>query len=225
MKQVAIVGLSPSTHDDAPFEDDDWEVWGLPWDNDHWPYYDRAFDIHPLECIKEATPSFYQPNYLRRLSEDLRDLDLPLYMQEAYPEVPNAIRYPLEDVVGVVGDYFNSTIAYMLALAIFEGYDKIALWGVDLVGQGGWGHADEYMDERPNIEYLCGFAKGRGIEIWTPDVCPLLKFAGRFPLGKIVPHYGPRYGYLNKPGDFSELGHPPKDWKGHSIAPANRTWQ
>lgn len=99
MKQVAIVGLSPSTHDDAPYEDPEWETWGLPWDNGRYPYFDRLFDVHPLECIKEAIPSFYQPDYLDRL----RNLDVPLYMQQAYDEIPNATAYPLDDVSALVG--------------------------------------------------------------------------------------------------------------------------
>ena len=192
MRQVAIVGLSPSTHDDAPYEDPDWEVWGLPWDNDRYPYFDRLFDIHPLECIREATPSFYYPGYEDRL----RELDAPLYMQQAYQDIPNAIAYPLYEVSAVVGDYYNSSGAYMLAMAIVENVDKIGLWGVDMIARGEPGHADEYGDERPNCEYLLGFAKAKGIEIYLPDKCPLLKFGGRFPLGTVIPNYGHRYGYL-----------------------------
>ena len=195
MRQVAVVGLAPSTHDDAPYKDPDWEVWGLPWDNDRYPHFDRLFDIHPLECIRKATPSFYPPRYEDRLRE-LCDLGAALYMQKAYPDIPNAIEYPLEEVSSLVGDYYNSSIAYMLALAIFEGYDKIGIWGVDMIGQGEPGHADEYRDERPNCEYLLGFAKAKGIEIYLPDECPLLKFSGRFPLGTVIPNYGHRYGYL-----------------------------
>ena len=192
MRQVAIVGLAPSTHDDAPYEDPDWEVWGLPWDEEKWPYFDRLFDIHPLECIRKATPSFYRDGY----EERLRELENPLYMQEDYVDIPNAIEYPLSEVSNLVGDYYNSSIAYMLALAIFEEYDKIGIWGVDMDKRGEPGHADEYRDERPNCEYLLGFAKAKGIEIYLPDECPLLKFGGRFPLGTVIPNYGHRYGYL-----------------------------
>jgi len=192
MRQVAIVGLAPSTHDDAPYEDPDWEVWGLPWDNDRYPYFDRLFDIHPLECIREAIPSFYPPGYEVRLKE----LDAPLYMQQDYHDIPNAIEYPLEAVSDLVGDYYNSSIAYMLGLAIFEEVDKIGVWGVDMDGPGEPGHANEYRDERPNCEYLLGFARAKGIEIYLPEKCPLLKFGGEFPLGTVIPNYGHRYGYL-----------------------------
>ena len=191
MRQVAVVGLAPSTHDDAPYEDPDWEVWGLPWDEERWPYFDRLFDIHPLECIRDATPSFYRNGYEDRLKEITH-----LYMQEAYRDIPNAIKYPLKEVSALVGDYYNSSIAYMLALAIFEQVDKIGIWGVDMADHGEPGHADEYRDERPNCEYLLGFAKAKGIEIYLPDECPLLKFGGRFPLGTVIPNYGHRYGYL-----------------------------
>ena len=192
MRQVAIAGLAKSTHDDAPYEDPDWEVWGLPWDEEKWTYFDRLFDIHPLDCIRKATPSFYRDGYEDRL----RELERPLYMQEDYVDIPNAIEYPLQEVSDLVGDYYNSSIAYMLALAIFEQVDKIGIWGVDMADHGEPGHADEYMYERPNCEYLLGFAKAKGIEIYLPDECPLLKFGGRFPLGTVIPNYGHRYGYL-----------------------------
>ena len=70
--------------------------------------------------------------------------------------------------------------------------------------QGEWGHANEYRDERPNCEYLLGFAKGRGIEIYLPPDCPLLKFNGEFPLGTVIPHYGVRYGFLSDGFSYQE---------------------
>ena len=54
--QVAIVGLAPSTHDQAPFEDPEWETWGLAQDNESYPYLGRAFEMHPLPFIREVKP-------------------------------------------------------------------------------------------------------------------------------------------------------------------------
>ena len=192
-RKIAVVGLASTTHDDAPFEDNSWEKWGLPWDERSWPFLDRYFDIHPLECIREAIPSFYSHGYEDRL----RDLN-PLYMQEAYPDIPNAIKYPLQRVSALVGDYFNSSVAYMIALAIDEAVDEIGLWGIDMDGPGDEGHCNEYGDQRPNCEYLLGFARARGITIHLPPECPILKFRGEFPLGKLIPDYEHRYGYLRK---------------------------
>ena len=134
--QVAIVGLAPSTHDQAPFEDPAWETWGFALDDGRYPYLDRVFDIHPLGFIR----GLRRPGFEDRLKE----FDVPLYMQEAYPEIPNAIAYPLDDVISIVGDYFNSSIAYMLGLAILEKVDRIGIWGVDMDGD------DEFAYQRPN---------------------------------------------------------------------------
>lgn len=61
----------------------------------------------------------------------LREADVPLYMQEQYYQ--NVTRYPFEDVATSVGDYWNSSIGYMLALAIHEKPNVIGIWG------GGYG--------------------------------------------------------------------------------------
>jgi len=178
--QVAIVGLAPSTHDQAPFEDPDWETWGFAQDNESYPYLDRAFEMHPLPLVMEMRPYIE-----RRLCEEI---DVPLYMQEAYPEIPNALVYPLKDVISVVGDYFNSSIAYMLGLAILEKVDRIGIWGVDMAGD------DEFGYQRPNTEYMIGFAKGMGIDIYIPEESALLTF-GVDGGGKHTKNWTGRYGY------------------------------
>ncbi len=43
--KVAIIGLAQSTHDDAPWDDPEWEKWGLPWDH-NWAMLDRFFEMH-----------------------------------------------------------------------------------------------------------------------------------------------------------------------------------
>jgi len=178
--QVAIVGLAPSTHDQAPFEDPDWETWGLVQDNESYPYLDRVFEIHPLSFIREVKPLIE-----RRMREEI---DVPLYTQEAYPEIPNATVYPIEDVIAVIGDYFNSSISYMLGLAILEKVDRIGIWGVDMAGD------DEFGYQRPNTEYMIGFAKGMGIDVVVPEESSLLTF-GVDGGGKHTKNWTGRYGY------------------------------
>lgn len=175
---VAIVGLSPSTHSQAPFNDSDWEIWGLPWDEGHWIHYDRLFEMHDIRLLEnEHRPADYM--------ERLQDLDVPLYMQEEYFE--GATRYPYERVP----QYINSSIAYMMALAIAEGHEKIGIYGVDMKGD------DEFGYQRPNIEYLIGLAEGMGIEVIIPEESPLLKFQGEgIMFGNTYPQYVGRYGRL-----------------------------
>lgn len=137
MKPVAIVGLGDG-HDNAPWRDSAWEKWVVG--HDHYlPFADRVFEIHGGQ----------RDEWTDRIEES---------GTQAIVMAPglftNETLYPLVSVVNVGGDYFGSTIAYMLALAIYEGRKEIGLWGVEVQGN--------YDHQRPNIEYLIGLARGKG---------------------------------------------------------------
>jgi hypothetical protein len=177
-RRIAIVALGPS-HDEAPYEK--WETWGLGWDA--WaPRFDRILEMHERELWEQRGPEYI---------EKLNDADIPVYMQRRHIEIPKAVEYPLWQVIGEVGDYFGSSPAYWLALAIHEGVDEIGLWGVDLKDEN-----DSYLHQRENLEYLIGFARGRGIHVRVNDFSTLLTFRSedKF-LGKSV-SYRKRYGFL-----------------------------
>lgn len=159
MRQVAIIGLAPSSFEYAPWDDPTWEKWGLPW-GPRWYQLDRAFELHDITQVRRTrSPVDYE--------DRLRSLPC-LYMQQAH--YPNAIRFPLDEVSALVGDYFSSSIAYLLALAIHEGVGRIGLWGVDMSDN------DEYAYQKANCEYLIGFARGKGIEVHIPEISPLCRF-------------------------------------------------
>ena len=50
----------------------------------------------------------------------------------------------------------------MIALAIYEDFDIIHVYGVDMAVCG------EYEQQRPSCEFFCGIAKGKGIELYIP---------------------------------------------------------
>jgi hypothetical protein len=161
--KVAIVGLAEDCRHGIPWDDPEWELWGMPWDAEGWPRFHRTFEIHDDADLKAT----YKPlaKYFERLKQCSR-----LYMDEAFPEVPNAVRYPFEAVAADVGDYWNSSIGYMLSLAIHEGAEEIAVYGIKMEARDEWGY------QRPNCEYLIGFARGRGIKVHIPENSPLCKF-------------------------------------------------
>ena len=75
----------------------------------------------------------------------------------------------VDEMVSEFGSYFTSTPAYMLALAIHEGFREIHIYGIDsLTGTG-------YEDQRSGIEYFIGIARGREIEVYIPKESHLLK--------------------------------------------------
>jgi hypothetical protein len=178
--KVAVVGMSPSCAD-APWDDPTWLKWGLPWHDGYWARMDRLFEMHDMRLLRSEHCK--RPNgYFERLAG--------AYMQQAYPEV-GAVRYPFEEVAQTTGYYWNSSIAYAMALAIHEGAEEIGLWGVDMKGD------DEYGYQKPNMEFLVGLAMGRGIKVHIPETSPLLKFN---PTGirfyEHMPVYRSRYGWL-----------------------------
>lgn len=150
---ICIVGLGP-THDLVPWEEH--EVWGLPWDP--WaPRYDVLFEMHSPELFRQRGEE-----YISRIN----DTQLPVYMQEKQEDIPLSASYPMSEVSSLVGDYYGSSVAYMLGLSILMGHD-VSLYGVDL--------SDDYDHQRPNLEYLIGFARGRGLRIDVPEGSLLLK--------------------------------------------------
>jgi hypothetical protein len=173
---IQIVGLSPS-YKRAPPEP---ESWGLPWSPLN-TRYDVWFEMHDRSIFERRGPEYV---------DTLRKADRPIYMQREWDDIPNSVEYPLISVIADTGcDYFQSSIAYMLGLAIHEHKD-INLYGVD-------NHAgDEFAEERPCNEYLLGVAVGRGLQIWIHHSSSLLKFApDNAYLDKIVT-YQRRYGWL-----------------------------
>lgn len=117
----------------------------------------------------------------------LRMSKVPVYMLEKHPDLPQSIEYPMEAVADLIGrtvqgtPYLESSIAYMVALAILEGVDRIAIFGVDL-------HCEsEYAYQRPNLEYLIGLARGRGIKVYIPPQSQLLTHSHGVPYGFWLP--------------------------------------
>lgn len=179
--KVAIVGLSPSTHDLAPFGSPEWEVWGLPWDG-YWAQMDRHFEMHDMRLLT-GPHSRRKPDYFDKLRQCKT-----LYMQQAWE---NAQAYPFDQVAKTTGYYWNSSIAYAMALAIHEQAEEIAVFGVDMTGN------DEYGYQKPNMEYLIGLARGKGIKVHVPDESPLCKFqAHGIRFYDHTPTYQDRYGWL-----------------------------
>jgi len=82
----------------------------------------------------------------------------------------NAIEYPLQEVIDATGtDYYRSTPAYMLGLAILEGATDIMLYGLDMDSTA------EYAAQLPSLTYLIGYARGKGIKCEVSQSGILLK--------------------------------------------------
>lgn len=168
---VAIVGFAKPHRMEAPFHDPAWEIWSV---NDAWGFLPpnsahRMFEVHkPWIYEWELRRSPGHLDWLRAFGE----VGGRVYLLDERPDMPRAEVYPLTEVManlGTFGAYLTSSIAYMIGLAIAEGFEKIGVFGVDMAAES------EYADQRPACEFLIGLAQGRGIEVVLPESCKLMK--------------------------------------------------
>jgi hypothetical protein len=167
-RKVALVGFASNTLHLIPWEDPEFEIWGM--NQGHMNFKrraDRWFEMH----MPEATADVRDPNYI----DFLKTCPIPIYMIQRYDEYPNSIRFPIEDAMRLAGrDYFMSSVSYMIALAVLEGFTEIHLYGINLA------IGDEYFYEKPNAEWWIGKAEGLGIKIYVPHASALLKQYRRY---------------------------------------------
>jgi hypothetical protein len=91
-------------------------------------------------------------------------------MAEARSEIPKSVAVPVDDLVAKYGPYFfTSSLAWMFAMAIEAGDEKIGLWGVDMAA------SEEYGYQRAGCQYFAMLAKARGIEVGVPPESCLLR--------------------------------------------------
>ncbi len=203
-RKIACFGLSTPSRGFAPWGDESWEMWGLPWDSERL-YFDRLFDMH--DQTLNRNPSAGMPtDYAQRLAEAM----VPIYMQRKFDEIPTSEPFPFEQVNAVVfrewgksdyfpefprheqQDWYGSHIAYMLALAIYEQATHIGLFGVDITQQ-------RFDHDRPNLNYLIGLARGMGIKVYVPPTSHMFDMKRLDKLGLLTVEYPERYGFLKDP--------------------------
>lgn len=168
-RTVALVGSAKRTRDLAPWNDLAVEIWGI---NEAlaYPWMKRAsamFQMHQRwSFTRESNPN--DPHHWAWLQE-LHPF--PVYMQEAFPDIPSAQKYPLAWVLDKLKarPYFTGTVAYMLALALAYEFERIELYGIELASDSEWFY------QRDCVTYWLGIAQGRGVEIYLPEESTLLK--------------------------------------------------
>ena len=152
MKKLAIVGSGKNTRDAAPWDDNSFDIWVFNESGNHsWcKRWDAVFQMHEPEIYTGHNTK--DPTHWDWLQ---REHGKPIYMQEADPLVPDAVRFPLEDAIALTGlDYFASTFAYMAALAILQGYDVVHIHGIEL-------SFSEYQYQAECWRFWIGVLKGK----------------------------------------------------------------
>lgn len=193
-ESVAIVGLGPSKRDfvadqgrHEPGNRVD-EVWAVN-TAIRWCKHDVAFIMDDMNEF-----SRFYPDY----GETMRNNEAPIITSRKYEQFEPALEFPLAEVVGATQQlYFNNSVPYMIAYALFIGVKRIVLFGVDYTHPG----TTAREDGRGCTEFWLGYAiaKGMSVEICTSSTLMDVSSGQRF------------YGYLSQPliKTRGEDGHAP----------------
>lgn len=181
---VAICGLSPTekrlNHD--LIRQDGGECWGLPWSQvAH--RYDLHFEMHDRSIFERRGPEYI---------EQLQKSETTTIMQQEHEDIPESVQFNLNHAIQACGaDYFCSSIAYMLAMALMHDIvTEVSIWGVDVAT------GSEFAKERACNEYLIGLLRGRDVPVHVASGSSMFTFE---PVNDYLDQevtYGARYGYL-----------------------------
>lgn len=148
MKEVIILARG-MTKKFCPF---DCEVWGVNTVHEDFP--DKKLD--KLYAFDEVSKEFIESQKKKA----------PVVSWQKYADE----KYPLKEIIQYFGTkYFANSICYMIAHAIYLGYEKIKLYGVDHAMGTPW------YEDRTAVEYWLGRAEERGIIVEVPEESQLLK--------------------------------------------------
>ena len=140
--KVLLIGKGPGWKD-APMGGETWGVNDLVCRRP----VKLTFEIHPIQRVLELRP---------REIEEINRLGIPVITSHLHEALPNAVVFPL-DVMPI--QYFDNSIAYMIAYAIHKEATEIEMYGIALL------LGKEYSWERPSIEFWIGYAMGKGIKV------------------------------------------------------------
>lgn len=153
----------------------------------------RYFNLHARSWI-EKTYGKYNIDWLRDVANGR-----PLLLQKAWPDLPTSVAFPRHEIQNYFAtakgpnQYFVCTVCWQIALAIYEGFERIELWGFALrdtkLPAERWGY------ERPAFFYWVKQAMDRGIEVIYQDAVKKLPFVP----GDPDTYDGLLYGYGTRP--------------------------
>ena len=106
------------------------------------------FEMHKLD-------NWRRDPLLLEIINKVNETKTPMMTLEKHPSVPTSITFPLEKVVKRFGEYFTSSIDYMLSYALLIGVTELDLYGISTIHQ----------NHRASSEYWIGYAKGLGVKV------------------------------------------------------------
>ncbi len=159
--KIAIIGYAESKRL-APFDNPEWQIWGMNTKFDYIPRFDLWFDLHSPEKI------LWSPEYCEFLKNNIDKVLLAGKVlgidAKIYPK-DQIFEYFKKNLTTDLkaSEFFTCSVAWMIALAIYKGANEIGLYGIN---QSANKERDE--SQRTAVALFTGYALGKGIKITIP---------------------------------------------------------
>ena len=147
------------------------EIWGCNFSYTHQHNLDRIYFVHHIEEMKAVGKSKG-----RDFVKDINGLGARKIAQENYSEIYGCEAFDFNGVY----EYMTSTIAYMFADAIREGFDDIHLHKILCSVDA------HFYEQKSCLDWWAGYAKGKGINVTVSKDSYI---------GRPGPHQSGRYGF------------------------------
>ena len=158
-------------------------------------YWTRYFNLHSKQWITGVYPSGW--HYYRD-----KAAGRPVVLLKEQPDIPTSVAFPRKEIQAHFATakgpnrYFTCSVCWLIALAIYEGFERIELWGFELRDtKPGQAHAFE----RPCVAYWIKVARDAGVDVWYQEEVKQLYEAGQMIPGDPDTYDGKLYGYSTKP--------------------------
>lgn len=208
-KKIAIIGLGASQIDYVIGVENSmqWdEVWCI---NSAISVFDcdRAFILDPMERFLDSDDAGAQTDVMRRV---LPAFDKPIYSCGLDERVPAVVEYPLHEVMQEFKTaYFNTTVAFTVAFALWSEVDQIDLFGIDFSYRNNLHFAEA---GRACVEFWLSKCISAGIKVGVSPRSSLLDY-------NVEPHER-LYGYHRLEDPLVALSSEDDEWL---ICPRSQT--
>jgi len=126
------------------------------------PEVTKTFHMHDLEIFLKKPSTHSSTNLCIQHANEKPEMDF--YSLYAWNKIPHCKEYPLNEITERFHtSYFTSSIEYAIAYALWEGVDELYLHGINMTVK------QEYIDQKPGVEFWIGVAKGMGVKVHTQD--------------------------------------------------------
>jgi len=167
-KHVYLVGTGPKW-ETCPFDKETWGIAKLMMMNAIPRRINRIFSMDDLDHLQAVRRGNFTKKEFVDWINTWKNVDgtgIQYISCRTHKEINNSVEFPMKEVVKRFKvPYFSNSIAYMVALALYEGYTHISTFGIAQAGTG------EYAMERKCLEFWIGMAIGMGVifNIRTPS--------------------------------------------------------